>query len=429
MNSKLDSIRTKISTYKEYLIVYLLLFVSFIILLPKTGHAGDFNSWYEWTKYIFAHGLGNAYKSGTNYLPLYQYFMFLFGKIQGSEEYILRYIFYLKIFAIIFDFITGFFLLRLIQEHFKDTNRTFIYSLFLFLNIAYIYNSLIWGQVDGIMTCFIFLAFFFAYKRKVSWSLLFIVLSLNFKLQSIIYIPLLGLMLLSPMIKQFSFKKLGIWLALILSIQALIILPFWLKGDLEKIWGVVTHSIDGFPFISMNAYNFWYWFFKSDLMLTYDTTMFLGITCKHWGQGLFYVTSAIALFPLMKDVFLMVFYKQSREISLKKSFVIGALIPLLFFFLNTQMHERYSHPAIIFLAGYALIYKRYFPYILGSIAYFLNLEGVLQYMHLKNYGTALFHPAFVALLFFICIVSLFFDLYGITFYTSKKTKKFLLNNG
>jgi len=422
MISKLNSIRSKISSYKEYTIVYLLLFVSFIILLPKTGFVRDFQYWSDWTIYIFNHGLGNAYKSGTNYLPLYQYFMFLFGKIQGSEEYILRNIYYLKTFAIIFDFMTGFFLLKLMHEHFKDVNRSFIYSLFLFLNVAYFYNSLIWGQVDGIMTCFIFLAFFFALKQKIPWSLLFIVLSLNFKLQSIIYIPFFGLMLLPAMIKQFSFKKLGIWLALTLSIQALIILPFWLAGDLEKVWGVVSNSVDNYPYISMNAYNFWYWFFKGSLTLIPDNTLFWGITCKHWGQMLFYVTSAIALFPLIKDVFQMIFYKQNKEISLKRLLLTGALLPLLFFFLNTQMHERYSHPAIIFLAGYALIYKRYFPYILGSIAYFLNLEGVLQYMQLKSFIPALFHPSLIAILFFVCIQTLFFDLYEIRIINFKRQK-------
>ena len=54
--------------------------------------------------------------------------------------------------------------------------------------------------------------------------------------------------------------------------------------------------------------------------------------------------------------------KQRKKIPLEeqKLWIIFILSPLLFFYFNTQMHERYSHPAIILLFAYGLVYKKYF---------------------------------------------------------------------
>jgi hypothetical protein len=75
------------------------------------------------------------------------------------------------------------------------------------------------------------------------------------------------------------------------------------------------------------------------------------------------------------------------------------------------MHERYSHPAIIFVAIYSILTGRYLPYVLVSLAYFLNMEAVLKYLGFHNYGIVPFSPQFVAALYLVAILVLFFDLY------------------
>ncbi len=75
------------------------------------------------------------------------------------------------------------------------------------------------------------------------------------------------------------------------------------------------------------------------------------------------------------------------------------------------MHERYSHPAILFLAVYALFYNRYLPYITGSFAYFLNMEDVLKYLNLHNYSTVFYTNWVISILFLITISILFYDLF------------------
>ena len=90
------------------------------------------------------------------------------------------------------------------------------------------------------------------------------------------------------------------------------------------------------------------------------------------------------------------------------------MIPLLFAFFNTQMHERYWHAAVLFLAAYGFLRRDYWPYVLVSVAYFLNLEGVLRFLQLKKYSVLIFDPRFVAGLFALAIVLGLIKLYRIT---------------
>jgi len=87
----------------------------------------------------------------------------------------------------------------------------------------------------------------------------------------------------------------------------------------------------------------------------------------------------------------------------------GAVVALAFFFFNTQMHERYSHPALLFTAAYCFLTLRYVPFVLLSVAYFLSLENILRYMDLPTYGTLIFDTRFIAGLYLATILLLFYD--------------------
>jgi hypothetical protein len=160
----------------------------------------------------------------------------------------------------------------------------------------------------------------------------------------------------------------------------------------------------------MNAYNMWYFFIENPRE-TSDSYKFLEITYKSWGLLLFFVTSFFALLHFIKPLFLKLFKKIDIEYSHKKVIISCALIHLLFFFFNTQMHERYAHPAFIFLALYAMLYHRPVVFILGSIAYFLNIEGVLWVIQICEKETLIFTPSFIALIYLSVIILLFADLF------------------
>lgn len=382
------------------------------ILSPVEGHPFDTWCWIAWSRYIFENGLSNVYNSKTDYLPLYHYVLYFYGIIEGSVHNITNHIHRLKIVTLLFEAGSALFLFHLLREKFKDTYKALVYSLFYFCNLAVLFNSLVWGQVDGIFTFFIFVSVITAYEKHFFPAILCFVLAVNMKLQAIIFFPLVVALILPAMQKAGS-RKVLISISAVLLIQLLIILPFLLNGNTEGLIKTVTGAVGRYPVISLNAYNIWFLMFDGDLRTTEDTVSFAGLTYMRWGQLAFIITGFASLYYLIKPNFLFLFGKQPFDISRRKVLITASLIPLLFFFFNTQMHERYTHPAIIFIAAYSLLYHRPFPLIIVSIAYFLNLEDVYQFMNSHNYHTLIFSSEFIASLYALVIVSLFLDLYGV----------------
>ena len=411
--------KNNILYWGKILLLYAPFVVMLIIITPKKGFDDDLACWSAWAKIIFTEGFRNIYKSWTNYLPLYQYVLCFYGKIQGSVEAIADNIYKLKILTIFFEFGTTLMLFKILDNKFKDTYKALLFSLFYFLNLAVLYNSAIWGQVDGMMTFFIFGAVIFGYRKKLFLSLLFIVLAMNMKLQAIVFLPVVALLLLPVVFDKSQIKKVLYAIVGVGIIQFLIFFPFIYAGDFSKLWNVITGSVGHYPRVSVCAYNMWHFFIENPIR-TPDTLVFLGITYKNWGLILFFITSFFALLHFLKPFILNVFKKRNVEYSQKKLIISCALISLLFFFFNTQMHERYSHPALIFLALYATLYNRPLPFILGSLAYFLNMESVMQFFQTNNYHTLVFDPRFVACLYLLSIVLLFMDLYDVKLIKNNK---------
>lgn len=404
------NIQSRTLYWGKVLGLYFPFIILFATLRTKNGHGGDLFCWAEWAKYSFNNGLENVYKSWTDYLPLYHYILFLYAKIQGSEDKISQNIYQLKYFTFIFDFASTLLIFKIIENKYQSFYKSFLYSLLFLFNIGVMYNTVIWGQIDGILSFLIALSIFSAYKKNLFISLLSIVLALNLKLQAIIFVPLF-LALILPLINKKNFKINIIYIAGIIFIQILILLPFILSGDLSKVWKVVANSSNKYPFVSMNAYNLWYWFFNGNLMQINDSGTFLFITYKLWGNLLFFTLSGLLLFPFIKGSLLYIFKNIEPKYTIKQILIISTIIPLFFFFFNTEMHERYSHPALIFLSIYSLLYDRIILLFIGSLAYYLNMESVLQYTQSSYYNTIIFRPDFVSLLFGTLILILILDLF------------------
>jgi Gpi18-like mannosyltransferase len=390
---------------------YVFLFLVYIFFLPTTGFELDIFCWREWTKFIFNNGLQNAYKSGTDYMPLMQYFMYGFGLIQGSIQNIESNINQIKIIPIAFDFLGGFILLKILQKKIPSSKNRFYNSLFFFLNIAIFYNAIFWGQVDGVLSTLIFASIYFSIEKKIYLSYLFLVLAINFKLQAIIFIPVIILLTLPEVIRTKS--KIIIILGFIIGLQLIILLPFILNKDLPLIISVIHQSFSKYPVISMNSAGIWNFFVAGDLSHKPDSMLFLGLKLKTWGLAMFFVSSLFALLPLIKVCLNQVTNKHSYNVSLNDILIICGLIPMLFCFLNTQMHERYLHPALIFLVTYSILSRNFLPTILVCLAYTLNLEHAIQVLHLKTYGTLPFSRIFLAILYLISILLLFEKLYDL----------------
>jgi len=395
----------------------LLFFTPFFCLVwmlkTTTGHLWDTHCWIEWATQIYNEGLSRTYRAdNNNYLFVYQYILWFYVKMQGSLEDVVNHIYQLKNFTILFDFATTLILFTIIREKIKDDIKAIFFSLFYFLNIAILYNSIIWGQIDGIMTFFVVLSFYCIYRKSIFGGLFFIFIALNTKFQSIVFLPII-ILLLIPLIKEKNgWKKLLITIVGIIIFTGIVYSPFVVKGGdyqlmMQKtLGGTIGHS----PYASANAYNFWYLVLKGDPYQISDSTLFLGLSYRIWGVFLFAVASLIALFHFIKPTFKMLSSSVISSFTIKKVIISTALIPLLFFFFNTEMHDRFPYPALILLMIYAVLYRRPLPYLLASIAYLLNLDAVLKYFN-GAYHTLLYLPEFIAFIYLLVMILLMVDLW------------------
>ena len=401
-----------------YYLPYLILV---IVLTPTLCHISDRQCWIDWAQFQHRHGISNTYRGWSDYLPLYHYVLNIYAKMNGNLEAIAANINRLKYITILFELGSTILLFHLLKAKFEDYYKSLYFSLFYFLNIAVLFNSVIWGQVDGIMTFFVFASIIAGFKNKPVFALMLFVLAVNMKLQSIIFLPLLMYILALHFEKRTILKYvLGVGFAFVL--QVVIILPFYLNGDFDAMLQVIINSKGKYPVISMNAYNIWGILLDNRYFFKPDTLGFWGLNYNLWGLIFFFVSSFLILvFPLFR-VINTLFRNRKQEINLNEILLIGALIPLFFFFFNTQMHERYVHPALVFITAYGLLNRKILVIIIPSIAYILNLEGAAHIFNLTNYGTLIFTPRFVAILYLITIILLFYELFKLqkTLFTNLK---------
>jgi Gpi18-like mannosyltransferase len=392
-----------LSPLKEYFL-YGLIYIIFLILAPHTGLWNDVLCWTDWCVYIHKNGLENVYHSYTDYPPLYHYILSFFAWIKNDESSIRNYIYELKYITLLFEFCSIFILFGYIKKEL----RPWIF-LFVILNPGFFYNNIIWGQVDGIFSFLILSSIILAINRKNTAALFLFILGLTFKVQAIIFFPLL----LFILIHNFSdYKSFAYALCVMLSITCfmlLIISPFIYSDTVNLMLHTFSNAVDKYPAVSLNAYNWWYWFFDGDLTKISDTGLFLHISYKTWGLVCFFIASVIALIPVFTiSIYESMNKNKERFNAIDKIFLAAALITIVFFFFNTQMHERYSHYALIFLGAYFAVSGNYIPFLLLSIAYFLNLEAGLMALNLPNYKILLFNPRFVAGVYFILMAYLYY---------------------
>lgn len=400
-----------ISSIHKYWLLCLSMIVVTLFLPLQSGFEFDIYCWRSWATYIAEHGLGHIYESWANYPPVYLYILKGFTFFFNTPSSIDANIHVLKYITLIFHSLLGYILMIWIKPEIKNNSDFPWIMLVYLLNVSILYNGMIWGQVDIIQSFFLFVACYVAYQQKIEWTIFWILLSLNFKVQSIIYIPVLLIMLAPVVLTRFNVANVSKWFSIIVLVQTLLLLPFIFTGNVSNFFHTMIKAVDTFPILSANAFNFWWFFYEWDSLTITDQKTLFGITYKSWGLLMFVMSSLAALFPLLKQSYLHIKHKRTMTIDLSFYLLICALIPLLFFFFNTQMHERYSHPFLPFLTAYAIIRKKYLILFLGSLAYFLNLEHVLQFLHVDNYGTVLFDSRVNAALYGCVIALMFYDLY------------------
>ncbi|WP_435356509.1 hypothetical protein [Emticicia sp. SJ17W-69] len=370
-----------------------LLFYSLLVaIIPHTGFWLDLNNdWPRWSSYAFEHGLSQIYNSDTNYMPFYLHWLYWFGKLQGSKELIYANSYQLKYFFLLFDFGGAIAIAWSLRRYYT---RPFAEYMLLF-NMGYLYCTVIWGQLDGVPTAIVVLSIISLFERKLLWAAFFCTLSVYIKLQTIIFLPFFGILLVFQLGRNFNKWLLLKMIVISILTQLWLLSPFIYGGTFWNFIKVVRESVGFFPRVSWNAYNIWYLLLKKDPTLLNDTLIFAGLTYKKWGFILFFVFSAIGLIPLIVNTLT----KLKNNKDLDKDYyallwLTAGTIAILFFFVNTQMHERYSYPAIALYFAYSLLSNRFALFALTSLAHLMNIDGMNKYFELNP-----FKPEYTAMIF------------------------------
>lgn len=350
----------------------LILFAVYLIFLPKTYMELDMGYWREWALTIHRNGLANTYNSTINYFPIYIYGLYLYDLVQGTEANIIHNINNIKVLFVFFDFLPIVVLCAFRQKILSYK----IPYLFLLLNIAYFFNSMMWGQIDSIYTNLAFMAIVCGIAYPVAGTLLY-VLALNAKPQAIEFLPVIAVVLLYGFR---SFKSVTIAVISAVALQLVILLPFISTGGPGKLVHIAGNVVGLYNNLSISAFNIWYLITRGNPYFIKDTDTYLLISYRATGLILFATATLAIMIPLLKRVWQLRKDKLSFDDNSYQLLFLGTgMLCLYFFYLNTQMHERYAHPIIIFFFFYGVVSKNYKLYILSSIPYFLSLDKSFSY--------------------------------------------------
>ena len=361
----------------------LLLFLLYLFILPRVYMDYDMGFWRQWALQIHQHGLANTYNSTINYFPVYIYGLYIYDVLQGTDANIAHNINSIKILFVCFDFLP-----LVVLCAFRQKLLTFkIPHLFLLLNVAYVFNSMVWGQIDSIYTNLAFLAIITSILYPVGGLLLY-VLALNTKPQAIEFLPVMAIILFYSIR---NFKTAIITIASAGALQIALLLPFMSTGGTGKLSQIALNTVGLYHNLSISAFNIWYIIARGNPYFINDTDTYILLSYRTVGLILFAVAALAVLIPLFKKV------AQLRKSNLpfdeqahKVLFLGTGLLCLYFFYFNTQMHERYAMPIIIFFFFYGVASKNYKLYILASIPFILSLDkafsfpdGYLPIVHYK----------------------------------------------
>jgi hypothetical protein len=361
-----------------------LLLLLYMILLPRVYMDYDMGYWRQWAIYIHQHGLSSVYNAGSpiNYFPVFLYGLSFFDLLQGTDAHIAAHINEIKLLFVFFDFLP-----LIVLCCFRQKILSYkIPHLFLLLNIAYVFNSLAWGQIDSIYVNLSFLAIVAGLLYPIPAVLLYVVALLT-KPQAIEFIPILaGVLFYSIRNVRTAVDTLFSAVALKLAILA----PFMHDGGIGRLTGFAAGSIGLYHNLSIGAFNIWYIITRGNPYFINDTSTYLLFPYRIWGFCLFGISALWLLIPFFKTVAAARKNTSFGDREYRLLFLATGLLCLFFFYFNTQMHERYAQPIIIFFFFYGVVSRNYRLFVLASIPYFLSLDkcfsfpdGFLPIVHYK----------------------------------------------
>lgn len=203
------------------------------------------------------------------------------------------------------------------------------------------HNSAVWGAVDALPVLLLILSMQSALARRFEWMWGCAMIAMLTKPQACIFLPLWIIVCLRP--GPMSARTSATTASILLAILAVAILPF--HGAIGGIVEAYTGAPGFYPLTHLNGFSAWFLgrpmiesHLDGNLLEHYardDLPFVLGLSARQLG---------IAAFAgVLAFVCTTVWRRRANDASL---FWAVRVIPLAFFVLSTQMHERYIYPAV-----------------------------------------------------------------------------------
>lgn len=342
---------------KDRFLIFMVLLGLFtrLLFINLPGFSIDVNDWFAWSLRLSNFNFAQFYSKDifTDYTPGYMYVLGFLGFLKNILQINTQtFYFLLKLPAIFAEITLG----VLIYKELKNNVSIFYTRLaagLIFLNPALIFNSSVWGQIDGVLTLTLFLAIYYLKNKKLLLSSTLLGISLLIKPQTISILPIF----LIFAINNFSIKNITKITLPFLFIIFIFSLPFFNKNPFFGLISLIINTASQYPYTTLFAYNFW------GIIGSWipDSIFWNGLTYQTWGYIL------LTSYWIMIGYF---FFKKKLSV-----YALATLATLGFFFLPTRVHERYLYPAIVFLILLTAYYKS------KSL---LILTGALTFLHLLN---------------------------------------------
>lgn len=354
------------------------LLLRIICAICYQGFSNDTACFYGWANLAYENGLSNFYTSEafTDYPPGFIYVLYVLGAMISIFK--VSYLsgpclLLLKLPAILCDIAAGVLVYKTANKFLKENQSILLASLYLF-NPAVFLNSSIWGQVDAVFTLFVVLLCLFMTEGKTIQAYIVFGIGVLIKPQTLVFAPILLFGIVAEvLLKDFSwqrfFKNLFAGLGVI-ACMFLLCLPF----GLEHVIVQYTSTLGSYPYVAVNAFNFW-GFFGLNWMPQTDKLFFL--TYEQWGTVIIVLIVLFAAF---------LFFKAKENAS--RYFTTAAFLIISMFLFSVRMHERYLFPALaLLLFAYLLRPAKEIglTYAAFSMLHFYNTAYILFFYDPQNY--------------------------------------------
>ena len=399
----------KISTKSTTTIFWLLgvgALLRFLFAMFHTGFISDTACFAAWASRVYEGGFSAFYSPDvfTDYPPGYMYILYIIGFLSSllKLEYLSPiHLLLLRLPAIICDLVACYIIYRMASKRFTELHSVILAAFYLF-NPAVIMNSSIWGQVDSVfMLAVLVMVLLFMEGKNIPAYYVF-ALGILLKPQTLIFTPLLLFGIYENVFaRDFSMPK--FWKNLLcglgaIALMVLLCVPF----GLDKVFSQYTDTLGSYPYISVNAYNFWALLGKN---WASQDTAFLFFTYKELGTLVIVALTLISAFLFLK-----------RMKSADRYFVAGSFIALTMFMFSVRMHERYLYPVMLMLLmAFVMTGSKYliYSYLVLTTCHFLNVWHVLNYYDPANYGSILGAISMLSLVMVLGAAYYYFSLYKV----------------